>query len=83
MANSFTPKSQSVLNLSLQAASEMGHTYIGSEHLLMGLLLEEGGVASHYLRERGLEQEKLRNAIARLAGIGSPSTVSATWDCIA
>ena len=78
MANSFTPKSQSVLNLSLQAASEMGHTYIGSEHLLMGLLLEEGGVASHYLRERGLEKEKLRNAIARLAGIGSPSTVSAT-----
>ncbi len=76
MANRFTQKAQNVLNLTLQIASEMGHTYIGSEHLLLALLSEESGVAAHYLRERGADPEKIKNAVAELSGIGSPSAIS-------
>ncbi len=78
MATRFTRKAQRVLNLSLQLASELGHTYIGSEHLLLGLLTEESGVAAHYLRERGLTVDKLQAAVIRIAGEGSPSDISAS-----
>ena len=63
MQNRFTQKAQNVLNYSLQSAAEMGHTYIGSEHLLLGLCREESGVAAHYLKERGAELEKIKNDI--------------------
>ena len=77
MANRFTQKAQSVLNAALRFASEMGHTYIGSEHLLLGLIHEESGVASHYLTERGADFDKIRNAVAQLSGVGSPTSLSA------
>ncbi len=78
MANRFTQKAQNVLNQALKSAAEMGHTYIGSEHLLLGLLLEKNGVAAHYLAERNVDEEKIRQAIAQLAGTGSPSGVNAS-----
>ena len=77
MANRFTPKAQNVLTSALNGAAELGHTYIGSEHLLLGLVLEGSGVAAHYLNERGADAEKIRSAITRMAGVGSPSAVSA------
>ncbi len=77
MANRFTQKAQNVLNAALQFASEMGHTYIGSEHLLLGLMREQTGVAAHYLSERGASLEKIQNAVVQLSGIGSPTSVSA------
>lgn len=77
MASRFTQKAQNVLNLALEAASEMGHTYIGSEHLLLGLLGEDSGVAAHYLKERGAEIGRVREAIAEIAGVGTPTSVSA------
>ena len=77
MANRFTQKAQNALNLSLRFASEMGHTYIGSEHLLMGLIKEETGVAAHYLNERGATLEKVKSAVIQMAGVGSPTSVSA------
>ena len=76
MTNRFTQKAQNALNFSLRIASEMGHTYIGSEHLLLGLLAEESGVAAHYLKERGVNLEKIKKAVAELSGVGSPSSVS-------
>ena len=78
MTNRFTKKAQNVLNLALREASEMGHTYIGSEHLLLGLLDEASGVAAHYLTERGADAEKIREEVARLSGIGSPTSLSAS-----
>ena len=78
MRNRFTQKAQNALNFSLGSASDMGHTYIGSEHLLLGLCREESGVAAHYLQSRGIDAEKVKNAIIRLAGAGVPSSVSAT-----
>ncbi len=77
MKNRFTQKAQNVLNLSLGSASDMGHTYIGSEHLLLGLCREESGVAAHYLQSRGVDAEKVKGAIIRLAGAGVPCEVSA------
>ncbi len=77
MANRFTQKAQNVLNLSLRVASEMGHTYIGSEHLLLGLLKESAGVAAHYLTERAAEETAVRDAVIKLSGMGSPTALSA------
>ncbi len=78
MKNRFTQKAQNALNFALGSASDMGHTYIGSEHLLLGLCREESGVAAHYLQSRGVDSEKIKNAIIRLAGVGVPCEVSAT-----
>ena len=78
MKNRFTQKAQNALNFSLGSASDMGHTYIGSEHLLLGLCREESGVAAHYLQSRGVDAEKVKAAIIRLAGAGAPCQVSAT-----
>ncbi len=78
MTNRFTQKAQNVLNYALRAASAMGHTYIGSEHLLLGLLAETSGVAAHYLTERGADAEKIKRAVEEMAGIGSPTPLSAS-----
>ncbi|MBQ1230065.1 MAG: ATP-dependent Clp protease ATP-binding subunit, partial [Clostridia bacterium] len=73
----FTQKAQNVLNLSLESAAEMGHTYIGSEHLLLGLLKEEAGIAAHCLSERGADRNAVYQAISVMAGIGNPTSLSA------
>ncbi len=78
MANRFTRKAQKALTLSMQIASELGHTYIGSEHLLLALLGEDSGVAAHYLTEKGANAEAIRDAVVRISGEGSPGTVSAS-----
>ena len=72
MANRFTQKAQQVLQYALQSASEMGHTYIGSEHLLLGLLRDRTSVSAHYLTERGTDPDAVRAAILNLAGEGVP-----------
>ena len=77
MNNRFTEKAQNVLNYALQSASEMGHTYIGSEHLLLGFLKEKSCVAAHYLTERGADLDKITAIIAQMAGVGTPISVSA------
>ncbi len=77
MANRFTQKAQNVLNSALRFASELGHTYIGSEHLLLGLIGEQAGVAAHYLQEKGATPDKIRDAVVQLSGMGSPTSVSA------
>ena len=62
MANRFTQKAQNVLNLALRSASELGHTYIGSEHLLLGMIYEENGVAAQLLSERNADADAIKNA---------------------
>ena len=56
----FTQKAQNVLNGALAHARELGHTYIGSEHILLGLVGEEDSVASKILAARGADFEKQR-----------------------
>ena len=77
MAIRFTQKAQNVLNRSLAYARDFGHTYIGSEHLLLGLMGEEDSVAAGILRAKGTEFEKIKDVIVRIAGVGTTSDVGA------
>ncbi len=77
MNSRFTKKAQNALNKALYYAREMGHNYIGSEHLLLGLLSETDGIAYRVLTGAGITLEKTRLLIEKSAGVGSPSTVSA------
>ena len=56
-------------------ARTLGHTYIGTEHILLGLLSVENGVASKLLTNRGVTFEKTRELVSEIAGTGEPSDV--------
>ncbi len=66
----FTPEAQTAVEFAHQAAAEMGHSYIGTEHLLLGLLRQEGGVASRALQEQGLRDEMVTDILQRTMGRG-------------
>jgi ATP-dependent Clp protease ATP-binding subunit ClpC len=66
----FTQRARRVLNLAYQEAERMRHNYIGTEHLLLGLIREEGGVAGRVLRELGLEADRVQEIVERLTGPG-------------
>jgi ATP-dependent Clp protease ATP-binding subunit ClpC len=66
----FTQRARRVLSLAHQEAERMRHNYIGTEHLLLGLIREEGGVAGRVLRELGLEAERVQEIVERLTGPG-------------
>ncbi len=76
MNTKFTKKAQNALELSQKYAAELGHTYIGSEHLLMGLVGESDCVAAKLLQARGADLSRVRDAVASLTGVGSYSVVS-------
>lgn len=67
----FTQRARRVLSLAHQEAERMRHNYIGTEHLLLGLIREEGGVAGRVLRELGLEADRVQEIVERLTGTGS------------
>lgn len=56
----FTQKANTALNLSISCAQELGHTYIGTEHLLLGLLKEGSGVAAVVMNECGMMKSHSR-----------------------
>ena len=68
MANKFTPKAQYALNVALSSASDLGHSYIGSEHLLLGLLCEKNTVAYRALGNCGVTYEKSRDMLLKSSG---------------
>ena len=70
MANRFTESAQNALNAAPQVASRLGHTYIGSEHILLGILYNENSVASKLLISKGITYEKLFDKIAENSGAG-------------
>ncbi|MBQ8837054.1 MAG: ATP-dependent Clp protease ATP-binding subunit [Clostridia bacterium] len=78
MTNRFTEKAQNALNNALAIAREMGHTYVGSEHLLVGLCSEETGVAARILTARGVTKEKVASTIASNMGTGTPTNINAS-----
>ena len=77
MTNRFTQKAQNALNHALLAARELGHTYVGSEHLLIGLAAEEEGVAARALLSKGAERQKIIETIVNNMGTGTPTQVTA------
>lgn len=64
----FTQRARRVLSLAQEEAERLNHSYIGSEHLLIGLLREEGGVAGRVLRELGLDASRVQAMVDRLSG---------------
>ena len=63
--NKFTPRAEEALRLAQEAAEEMGHGYVGTEHLLLGLLREEEGIAHRTLSEYGLTDEMVCGILRR------------------
>ncbi len=76
MSNKFTPKAQYALNVALSYASDLGHSYIGSEHLLLGLLAAPESASAKMLTSRGAKSDSVRQTIVELTGMGSPEPVS-------
>ncbi len=66
MIDRFTAKARESINLAVQAAEELGHSYVGTEHLLIGLLEEGGGVAARVLSENGVKKEKVISLVSQL-----------------
>lgn len=69
----FTPKAKKVIELAMDEARRLGHNYIGTEHLLLGLIKEGEGVASHVLMNVGLDLNKVRSEVIKLLGSSAPS----------
>ncbi|CAM8977761.1 unnamed protein product [Rhodiola kirilowii] len=67
----FTPRAKRVLELSLEEARQLGHNYIGSEHLLLGLLCEGEGVAARVLENLGADAATIRTQVIRMVSDSS------------
>ncbi|MDE6124022.1 MAG: ATP-dependent Clp protease ATP-binding subunit, partial [Eubacterium sp.] len=74
--NSFTQKANDVLNLAIKAAENFGHSYVGSEHILVGILKEGTGVGALLLEEKGVSLEKIEELIKKYVGTGNPTRLS-------
>src|SRR5262245_8090586 len=64
----FTPRSKKVLELSLREALQLGHNYIGTEHILLGLVREGEGVAAQVLVKRGADLARVRRTVLEQVG---------------
>jgi ATP-dependent Clp protease ATP-binding subunit ClpC len=69
----FTPRAKRVLELSLEEARQLGHNYIGTEHLLLGLLREGEGVAARVLENLGADPSNIRTQVIRMVGESTES----------
>ncbi len=69
----FTPRAKRVLELAVEEARSLGHNYVGTEHLLLGLIREGEGVAAKVLLELGVDRKRVREETLKLLG-GTPST---------
>jgi ATP-dependent Clp protease ATP-binding subunit ClpC len=69
----FTPRAKKILELALREALSLGHNYIGSEHILLGLVRENEGVATRILLEFNADSEKIRMEVIRLLSGGRQS----------
>jgi ATP-dependent Clp protease ATP-binding subunit ClpC len=75
----FTPRAKRVLELSWDEARQLGHNYIGTEHLLLGLVREGEGVAAKVLTKLDVDLTKVRNHVIRLLGV-QPGQGTTTGD---
>ena len=67
----FTPRAKKVLELSMEEASNLGHNYIGTEHLLLGLIKENEGIAAQVLLNLGVKLEDVREEVLEFLGADS------------
>jgi len=76
MSNKFTKKAEDALNRSVTVAEELGHIYIGSEHILLSLSEDEGCCAAVILRKSKITREKIYEAIKEYSGVGEKTLLS-------
>src|SRR5574344_943832 len=72
----FTPRAKRVLELSWDEARQLGHNYIGTEHLLLGLIREGEGVAARVLENLGVDLNKVRSNVVKMLGDSKPQTTA-------
>lgn len=72
----FTQKANRALNLAIESAQDMGHTYVGTEHILLGLIDEGTGVAAAALEQCGVTGDALRDKISSTDGVGMKTTLT-------
>ena len=77
MTNRFTQKAQNALNHALIAARSFGHSYVGSEHLLVGLASDSESVSARILAAKGATRAKIIDTITTAIGTGTPTDVTA------
>ena len=70
MYGRFTEKAEKAIKISQETAMELGHNYIGTEHLLLGLIKEGSGVAARVLNDQGMTEEKVIKEVEELIGRG-------------
>lgn len=76
MSNNFTLKAENALNRAVGIAEKYGHTYIGTEHVLLALAEDETSCASILMKKYKIDVEKLSNAVEEYSGVSSPSHLS-------
>ena len=69
----FTPRAKRVLELAMDEARQLGHNYVGTEHILLGLIREGEGVAAQVLKNLGADMENARKQVIRLLGGNVPA----------
>lgn len=74
--NYFTQKSNDALNYAIKAAENLGHNYVGSEHILLGLLKTESGVAYSVLDAKGITAADMEDFIKENIGVGNPTRLT-------
>ncbi len=74
--NGFTPKASEAINHAINSAELLGHTYVGSEHLLLGLLKVGSSVAATVMNKNGVTAEKIEEQIKESIGIGTPTALT-------
>lgn len=72
----FTEKANRALNSAVEIAENLGHTYIGTEHLLAGLVREDNGVATSLLTKKGVNIQNVEESIRRNIGVGIPTVLT-------
>ncbi len=63
-----TPRAKRVLSLAVKEANELGHNFVGTEHILLGLIRENEGIANQVLKGAGLSREKIKDTVLKLLG---------------
>lgn len=76
MNNRFTERAEAALNRSVNIAEELGHTYIGTEHVMLALFDDDSASSAHILKKSKISYESYRKAVADYSGIGMKSSLS-------
>jgi ATP-dependent Clp protease ATP-binding subunit ClpC len=78
----FTPRAKKVLELSLREALQLGHNYIGTEHILLGLIREGEGVAAQVLQKLGADLDRVRQTVVQLLSRYAAETEAAGGEAV-